>query len=930
MTIRIRKVAPKCVSTLAIALFLTAGLLTLLRSPAAQAGPLQVPGTPSPLVINEILADPPIDISGDANGDGVRDAEQDEFVELVNASGSDVDISGWTLSDAVGPRHVFPAGTVVKDGCAIVIFGGGVPTGPFGDSLVQTASSGLLGLNNSGDSVTLLDGSAMTVTTYAYGSEGGNNQSITRFPDVTGPEPLVAHSTITDANGALFSPGIRVNGFGFDGCATALAVSKSAIPSATVGSRLVYTLSVHNGLAQPLTDVVISDTVPSHTVLAGVEDGGQSSGVKPGSVVTWSVPSVRPGEDIQVRLAVTVAGTVSAVVNSGYGVFAGDFPTFTAGTPITTLVAAPLSIHDIQGAAHLSPMVGQSVSQVPGIVTAVRSNGIYVQEPNPDQDIATAEGIFVYSPGSFNVNVGDLVLINGTVTEFYSGGESRNGVATTELTSPTVHILSTGNALPQPVILGTGGRMPPDQVIDDDMAGNVETGGSFDAQTDGIDFYESLEGMLVQVNNAQVVGPTRFGEFQVVADGGANANVLSSRGALVIRPGDFNPERIFIDDTLVSKEPNVDVGDFFTQPITGVVDYGFGNYKVFNTMPLPPVVPGNLISETTPLTGAGQRLSVATFNMENLDPGDGPDKFNGLAVQIVHNLGNPDIIGLEEVQDNNGPVNDTIVDASQTYSMLLAAIQGAGGPVYDYREIAPEDGADGGEPGGNIRVAFLFRPDRVTFVDRGSAGPTDAVTVTNTISGPVLSASPGRIDPTNSAWSRSRKPLAGEFLFQGETIFVIVNHFNSKGSDDPLFGRIQPPNFNSQNKRTEQARVVNNFVKAILAIDPAANVIVVGDLNEYYFAPPLTTLKGNELTDLVESLPVNERYTFVYQGNAQTLDHILVSPNLKSRHLPAVDIVHVNAEFNVTTGHRYTDHDPVVATLEFAPLTFLYLPYITR
>ena len=173
----------------------------------------QVP--PSPLVINEILADPAADLPGDANGDGVRDGSDDEFVEIVNNSDSDMDISGWTLSDAVGVRHTFPAGSVIPANCAIVVFGGGTPTGRFGGAVVQTASGGTLGLNNGGDTITLNDGSADRVSA-AYGSEGGDNQSLTRDPDITGG--FVKHSTAAGSGGALFSPGTMIDGSSFAGC----------------------------------------------------------------------------------------------------------------------------------------------------------------------------------------------------------------------------------------------------------------------------------------------------------------------------------------------------------------------------------------------------------------------------------------------------------------------------------------------------------------------------------------------------------------------------------------------------------------------------------------------------------------------------------------------------------------------------------------
>ena len=116
---------------------------------------------------------------------------------------------------------------------------------------------------------------------------------------------------------------------------------------------------------------------------------------------------------------------------------------------------------------------------------------------------------------------------------------------------------------------------------------------------------------------------------------------------------------------------------------------------------------------------------------------------------------------MEEIQDSNGAVNDSTTDASVTWGTLIATIEAVGGPVYDYRQIDPVDDQDGGEPGGNIRVGFLFRTDRpLTFVDRPGATPTTANAVVETQHGAELLYSPGRIDrrtrPSRTAASRWR------------------------------------------------------------------------------------------------------------------------------------------------------------------------------
>jgi predicted extracellular nuclease len=591
-------------------------------------------------------------------------------------------------------------------------------------------------------------------------------------------------------------------------------------------------------------------------------------------------------------------------------------PTPTAtGTPSATPTATPtatpgaLRIHDIQGAAHLSPLVGQTVTNIPGIVTAKASNGFYLQDPSPDSDDATSEGIFVFTSSAPTVNIADAVTVGGTVAEFRAGGSGSTSLTNTEISSPSIVVQSTSNPLPAPVVIGIGGRIPPMTVIEDDAAGSVETSGVFDPATDGIDFYESLEGMRVQINNPVAVGPTSgFGEIPVLSDDGANASIRTTRGGIVVRATDFNPERVFLDDVILAT-PVVNVGDHFSGPVIGVMDYSFGNFKLQITQSLTPV-PGGLTKETTSVQAPNQ-IAVATFNVENLDPTDSPTKFAALASLIVNNLKSPDIITVEEIQDNNGATNDAVVDATTTYNTLISAIQAAGGPTYVFRQINPVDDQDGGEPGGNIRVGFVFRTDRdLAFIDRAGGCSTCATTVTTGGSGVQLSFSPGRIDPTNAAFNSSRKPLAGEFFFHGHKLFLIANHFNSKGGDEPLFGRFQPPTLSSETQRTQQAQIVNTFVDSILALDSSAKIVVLGDLNDFQFSNPLNTLKGGVLHALIETLPESERYTYVFEGNSQGLDHILLSDGLFLGFFDYA-VVHVNSEFADQT----SDHDPQVVRL---------------
>jgi predicted extracellular nuclease len=173
-----------------------------------------------------------------------------------------------------------------------------------------------------------------------------------------------------------------------------------------------------------------------------------------------------------------------------------------------------------------------------------------------------------------------------------------------------------------------------------------------------------------------------------------------------------------------------------------------------------------------------------------------------------------------------------------------------------------------------------------------------------------LTLSPGRIDPGNAAFTTSRKPLAGEFTWKGKTIIVVANHFNSKGGDDPLFGHFQPPVRRTEVQRHQQAEIVNDFARDLQRADPLGDYVVLGDINDFEFSETMQILQGFQMLDLMFTLPPNERYSYVFEGNSQALDHILVSPALLLP-LPEYDSVHVNAEF----ADQQSDHDPQVARL---------------
>ncbi len=579
------------------------------------------------------------------------------------------------------------------------------------------------------------------------------------------------------------------------------------------------------------------------------------------------------------------------------------------------------TIEQIQGTSHISPLNGKMVAGVLGVVTVVGRNGYWIQSSTPDADNATSEGLYVYSGNAvITVAVGDNVSVAGSISE-YRPGKGAN-LTTTELTGPTVTVISSDNALPKPVVLGVD-RIAPQQVIEEGQPWNVEYENvPFRPETDAIDFYESLEGMLAAVRDAKVVGVTKsFGEMTVVPGQNVDATTTPRGGVLYSGYDHPNAMRVQLDDALLpwGAMPKASVGDSIAGNTVGVIDYSYNNPKLEVTA-TPMLTLGGLQREITKRQSNNQ-LAVSTFNVENLAPGDAQIKFDRLAGQVVNNLKSPDILALEEIQDNSGAAKDGTVDSTMTSDKLIAAITAAGGPAYTARWVNPQDLKDGGAPGANIRQVFFYRADReVGFVTAPAGDATTAESLTIIDGKPHLALNPGRITPTNEAWTDSRKPLAGEFTFRGKTVFVIANHFSSKGGDDPLFGRWQQPVRFSEDDRHLQAQEVRTFLDQLLAADAGANVVVLGDINDFEFSQTVDIMVGSgskAIVDLPRTLPVKERYSYVYEGNSQVLDQILISQALTKAPPGAMypaydyDIVHTNSEF----WDQDSDHDPQVVRL---------------
>jgi len=568
----------------------------------------------------------------------------------------------------------------------------------------------------------------------------------------------------------------------------------------------------------------------------------------------------------------------------------------------------PLTVSRIQGAGHRSPLEGSRVWDVPGVVTAVerdpRNAGFFLESFRPDDDPSTSEGLFVAWPAATSLEPGQAVSVSGRVEE----AEQPKGLSVTRLSASAVMPLDLRADLPPPARPFARGPMP--AVVDDDALAR------FEPASDALDLWESLEGMRVEVPAGTVVGPSsRRGDFVLRPDGSPEVARTAAGGVLLPETGP-SLDRVFVSRPFVGEPAALDVGSRVDAPFVGITDYSWGTYRV-RPLAAPAVTPATgRCDVTTTLRGDRRRLSFASFNVENLSVAGPPERFARIGERIAKAMLAPDVVALEEVQDDSGPAGkgDGVVTSKRTLGALVDAVVAAGGPRYEAVWIDPVEGREGGQPGGNIRVALLLNPSRVTLVRRGAAGPLDATVPEGAGKDLRLTLSPGRVAPGSEAFSPTdgegvRRSLAVELLFRGKRLFVVANHISSKSDDDRAFGSVQPPRSPTVARRLAQAREIRTFAESLLAADPKARVVLLGDLNDFEHSEAVRHLSAAPFENLILRVPAASRYTFNFEGASQVLDHVVVSPALAKE--AEIEVLHLNSD--CSDEKRTSDHDPVVA-----------------
>jgi predicted extracellular nuclease len=561
--------------------------------------------------------------------------------------------------------------------------------------------------------------------------------------------------------------------------------------------------------------------------------------------------------------------------------------------PASPTEALEVSIMEIQGSSFTSPFENVLVKTT-GTVTMISGDGrsFWMQDLVGDGDRATSDGIYVYRANA-EVLPGDLVEVEGIVKEYRSGSRPQDLTLTEISPVESVTILPSDKVLPQAVELS---GLPKTSIEESKL------------------FWESLEGMLVSMDKGWVVGSTNYyGEAVLVSwdDARRNPSFAALGRQLMLTSSssgevDYNPERIMIDDSIYRPEQDLQTGDM-VRNLYGVVDYSFSNFKVQVSRLEHIDLPRHSRSF---VAKSWRDLHVVNFNVENLfDLLDDPDKDDGgstpsaeeleiklskLTLAVADELRFPDILVVQETE--NEAILQTLADRINTaYGTSYSAV------------------GRGSSDGRGIENAFLFRTDRVELANA------------YLMSGPEIEAAFG---PEST--SPGREPLVGEFVFRGRSIYVIGNHLKSKGGDGPLYGTQWPVDRTTEVQRKAQAEALRNGIDEIFASDPDAYLIVSGDMNDFQFAEPgegshpLGIIEGDapKLYNIIYAIPFYSRYTYIYEGNSQVLDHMLLSPTLV-RKVRDKDILHFNAAFVLSyeadpaTALRSSDHDAVSVVLRF-------------
>lgn len=869
---------------------------------------------------------------------------KNDFIELFNSSSSSISLTGWSVqySSAAGTTWQVTqlSGSIAAGQYFLVQESQGaggttnLPTPNATGTIAMSATAGKVALVSSTTALTggcPTGGSLVDFVGYGTGTSGAScfegTAAAPTLTNTTADLRLNNGAQDTDINSADFSAGTpNPRNSVVGGNPTGIGhATPSSVPQ---GSATLLTVVVNPGSGPTSTGISVTANLSSiggSATQAFFDDGTNGDATSADNTFSFGITlsfGATPG-----------AKTIPVTIQDAQG------RSSTASIALTvTVPPLPLAIHDIQGTTEISPVAGKVV-QTTGIVTGVSTNGFFIQVPDGSADANpnTPEGIFVFTSSAppAAAALGNSVQVIGTVNEFIPSGDP-NSPPSTEIGGPTITVLSTGNPLPSPINLTAADTNP---------AG-------------AIDELQKYKAMLVHVAVLKVVGPT---------DGNVNeANATSTSNGLFfgVLPGiarpfrepgielpdplptgapaniprfDHNPELIRVDSDALPGATALDVTSGATVTnVTGPLDFASRFYTILVAPNSGAVATGNVSATPVPVPTANE-LTIANFNMERffdtvndptvddvaLTPTAFANRLNKASLAIRNVLNSPDIIGVEEME------NLTTLQA--VADKVNGDAVAAGQPNPGYKPFLDE-----GNDVGGIDVGFLVK-SRVNVLNVVQVGK-DTTFVEPGGTTAILNDRPALVLTATVAQANSDVSLP---------ITVIVNHLRSLISvDDPTDGpRVRL-------KRQLQAEFMANLMQSHQSA--GENVVQICDCNAFEFndgyvdvigtmigkpTPPdqvvnaSADLVGPDFTDLLTTLPRAQQYSYVENGSAQTLDHVLVN-NTMLPSLSRFAIARNDADFpevfrnDPNRPERISDHDMPVAyfTLPEATPPVLHLP----
>jgi uncharacterized repeat protein (TIGR01451 family) len=607
-----------------------------------------------------------------------------------------------------------------------------------------------------------------------------------------------------------------------------------------------------------------------------------------------------------------------------------DAQSRTGSATISLNIEPPfVAIHDIQGSGNTSPFATQLIS-TSGIVTGVKTNGFFIQTTDIDADPNTSEGVFVFTSSAppASAAVGNLVKVTGTVQEFIPPSDAASPSTTEIAGSPTVTVMSSGNSLPAAVDLTAA-----DTLVND--LNNLERFEGMRVHVDSLTVIAPTQGFINEANATSTSNGVFYGVITGIArpfrePGIQVPDPLPSGAPCCVPRFDANPERLRVDsDGIGAPVLEVTAGAVVTN-LTGPLDYASRTYTIDPDPSVPLAATGNISAAPVPVPG-GDEFTIGSFNMERFfdtvnDPGISDvaltatafnNRLNKASLAIRNVMRTPDIIGVVEME------NLTTLQAVAARVNTDAVAAGDPDPAYQAYLV------EGNDVGG-IDVGFLVKTagGRVSVVDVTQEGKDTTY-----------------INPNNNQPEilNDRPPLILRAVIQhpsGPTfpVTVIVNHLRSlSGVSDPVDGN------RVRTKRRAQAEFLANLIQARQIADPDEHIVSVGDYNAFQFndgyVDSIGTIKGTpaapdqvvlasgdlvnpDLIDLVDMVAADQRYSFSFDGNAQELDHVIITGNMLAR-FNSLRYARSNADFpesfrnDPTRPERLSDHDMLVAYFGF-------------